>query len=105
MLSYLCFMELFPVSVIGQGYQSEILSEHVMLSNDAIFKCAIPSFVSDFVNVESWLDNDAKTFYQNSNYGNFNWLSLIRNLVINFSDKKLKCLLVGDGHIYLQAKV
>ena len=30
-----------------------------MVGNDAIFKCSIPSFVTDFVSVESWIDSEA----------------------------------------------
>ena len=29
-----------------------------MVGNDAIFKCSIPSFVTDFVFVQSWIDSE-----------------------------------------------
>ena len=29
-----------------------------MVGNDAIFKCSIPSFVTDFVFVNSWIDSE-----------------------------------------------
>ena len=66
----------FLISVVGQDYQSEIMSEHVILGNDAIFKCSIPSFVTDFVQVEAWLDSEAIAHYQTANYGkhsNYCW--------------------------------
>ncbi|XP_074032194.1 cell adhesion molecule Dscam1-like [Leptinotarsa decemlineata] len=34
------------------------MDESVLKGNTAIFKCHIPSFVSDFVYVTSWLQND-----------------------------------------------
>ena len=65
-LNLSCFVS---VSVVSQDYQTELVSEHVILGNDALFKCLIPSFVSDFVVVEAWIDNEAKAFYPSSKYG------------------------------------
>ena len=37
---------------------------HVVLGNDVISKCEIPSFVSDFVSVSSWIiSKDSELFY------------------------------------------
>ena len=65
---------LIPVqfSVVGQEYQSEIISEHVILGNDVLFKCSIPSFVADFVAMEAWIDSEAASHYLNDNYGKVN---------------------------------
>ena len=62
---------LIPVqfAVVGQEYQSEIISEHVILGNDVLFKCSIPSFVADFVHVDAWIDSDAESHYQSPIYG------------------------------------
>ena len=56
--------------MILQKYLIEIHNEHIILGNDAIFKCSIPSFVSDFVSVQAWVDNEANAFEINSN-GNY----------------------------------
>ena len=56
--------------MILQKYLVEISNEHIILGNDAIFKCSIPSFVSDFVSVKAWVDNEANAFEINSN-GNY----------------------------------
>uniref|UniRef100_A0A182ME20 Ig-like domain-containing protein n=1 Tax=Anopheles culicifacies TaxID=139723 RepID=A0A182ME20_9DIPT len=48
----------YNVTIINQHYQPEILTEYVIRGNSAILKCSIPSFVSDFVRVEAWIDND-----------------------------------------------
>lgn len=44
----------------NQRYEINISPESVIVGNDAVFKCSIPSFVSDFVHVESWIDSEAK---------------------------------------------
>ena len=45
------------IAVSGQVYDSHTFHETVILGNDAIFKCSIPSFVSDFVAVLGWVDS------------------------------------------------
>ena len=52
----------FPFPVTGQAYEAHILIQDVTLGNDALFKCTIPSRVSDFVSVESWVDSEGQQF-------------------------------------------
>ena len=52
-------------SVTSQRYEINILPESIIVGNDAIFKCSIPSFVSDFVFVESWIDSEANDLGSN----------------------------------------
>ena len=55
-----CSLILFSfVSVTNQRYEINISPESIIVGNDAIFKCSIPSFVSDFVQVDSWIDSEA----------------------------------------------
>ena len=62
----------FPISVVGTGYETNVAPESVMLQNDMLFKCSIPSFVSDFVSVDSWVDSEANNLGSSSlNFGNF----------------------------------
>ena len=35
--------------------------EDVLLSNDVLFKCNIPSFISDFVSVIGWVDSEGSS--------------------------------------------
>lgn len=42
--------------------------EYVMKGNSAIMKCSIPSFVSDFVSVVGWVDEDSNEFVASENY-------------------------------------
>ncbi|KAL3270310.1 hypothetical protein HHI36_009361, partial [Cryptolaemus montrouzieri] len=46
--------------VVSQSYTANVMDESVLKGNTAIFKCHIPSFVSDFVNVISWLEDDKR---------------------------------------------
>lgn len=43
-------------AVVNQFYGADILQEYVIRGNAAVLKCSIPSFVTDFVRVESWID-------------------------------------------------
>lgn len=38
-----------------QFYEIRVIDEFVLLRNSAIMKCLLPSFVSDFVQVISWI--------------------------------------------------
>lgn len=43
------------VSVVSQAYAVNLMEEYVLRGNAAILKCHIPSFVSEYVNVISWI--------------------------------------------------
>ena len=58
---------LFPV--VAQEYSAEVMAEHVIRGNAAILKCFIPSFVSDFVGVESWVADDGYTYFPSNDFG------------------------------------
>ena len=49
-----------------QRFEIDILRESVIVGNDAVFKCSIPSFVSDFVSVVSWLDSEGQAYSMGS---------------------------------------
>lgn len=53
----------------NQDYKTSSEEEYVILGNDAIVKCKIPSFVADFVSVVSWHDSDDKSFFAAKDYG------------------------------------
>ena len=48
----------FPVVI--QTYNTQPIDEYVIVGNDALFKCTIPSYVTDFVSVVSWVDSDGE---------------------------------------------
>lgn len=47
-------------SVVSQFYVTEPENDYVIRGNAAIVRCKIPSFVSDFVQVESWVMDDGQ---------------------------------------------
>lgn len=59
------------ISVVNQFYKAEILTEYVIRGNTAVLKCSIPSFVADYVYVESWMDDEGNMMKVSDNYGNF----------------------------------
>nr|XP_037870636.1 Down syndrome cell adhesion molecule-like protein Dscam2 isoform X49 [Bombyx mori] len=54
-------------AVVTQYYESEVVSEYVIRGNAAVLKCNIPSFVSDFVKVEAWIDTDGGEYLHTDN--------------------------------------
>ena len=58
--------------MISQDFKVHVdLESYVILGNDALLKCEVPSFVSDLVDVESWLDNQGQSFLQSGSFGDF----------------------------------
>lgn len=43
--------------------------EYVIKGNAAVLKCSIPSFVADFVRVESWIDEEGTELRHSEDYG------------------------------------
>ena len=40
------------------SYRVVVDEEQVMLGNEILLKCDIPSFVADFVHVDGWVDSE-----------------------------------------------
>ncbi|XP_072939079.1 cell adhesion molecule Dscam1 isoform X11 [Epargyreus clarus] len=53
-------------AVVSQYYVTEAENEYVIRGNAAIIRCKIPSFVSDFVHVESWIMDDGEILTLNN---------------------------------------
>ena len=49
-----------------QEYRTYVNQEHVIRGNDVLFKCDIPSFVTDIVLVQSWNDNEGVIYAAHS---------------------------------------
>lgn len=48
------------VSVVSQSYAVNLMEEYVLRGNSAILKCHIPSFVSEYVSVISWIVSEGE---------------------------------------------
>ena len=46
-----------------------VMDEHVLRGNAAIIKCHIPSFVAEFVEVASWVEDGTTDIYPQAEYG------------------------------------
>ena len=58
------------ISVAMQSYRVDVGLIQVILGNDALMKCDIPSFVTDFVSVSAWVDSEGTAFPENTSNGN-----------------------------------
>ncbi|KAI4496433.1 hypothetical protein M0804_000243 [Polistes exclamans] len=54
--------------VVGQRYAVNVMDEHVLRGNAAIIKCHIPSFVAEFVEVDSWIEDNTTDIYPRPDY-------------------------------------
>ena len=59
------------ILVVPQQYRSNVHEEAVLKGNNAVMKCIIPSFVADFVTVDSWIADDGTAYFPGSDFGNF----------------------------------
>lgn len=61
---------LYNFSVVNQYYEAQVYDVFVIKGNTAVFKCQIPSFVSDHVEIVSWQDTNNNMFLPPTNdYG------------------------------------
>lgn len=56
-------------AVVSQFYVTEAENEYVIRANSAIMKCKIPSFVSEFVQVDQWVADDGTIYTAGQEYG------------------------------------
>ena len=53
-------------------YDVDVFKENVVMGNDALMKCQIPSLVSDLVSVDSWVDSRRNELLKSDSFGNNN---------------------------------
>lgn len=51
-------------SVANQMFKTSSIEEYVIVGNDALMKCIIPSFVSDWVSVVGWEDSEGDRYHR-----------------------------------------
>ena len=60
----------FALAVVEQSYGSKPSEEYVLTANSALMKCTVPSFVADFIHVQSWVEEASGTeYYHSKDYG------------------------------------
>lgn len=50
------------VAVVSQDYEAQVYDLFVIKGNSAIFKCNVPSYVSDHIDVVSWHDTKGNEY-------------------------------------------
>lgn len=56
-------LSLVNFSVVPQSYSVNVMDESILRGNSAILKCHIPSFVADFIVVDSWVEDEEREIY------------------------------------------
>ena len=55
--------------MVKQYFEVQVYDVFVMRGNSAIFKCQIPSFVGDHVDILEWISTENQTFAHTKDYG------------------------------------
>ncbi|XP_024082580.1 Down syndrome cell adhesion molecule-like protein Dscam2 isoform X25 [Cimex lectularius] len=84
-------------AVVNQYYDAEVVSEYVIRGNTAVIKCNIPSFVADFVRVESWVATDGTVYTPSTNFDG-------KYLVLPSGELHIKDVGPEDGHKSYQCR-
>lgn len=58
-------------AVIKEGYEVKVYDEYVISGNSALLRCQLPSYVSEFVMVTSWIQDSSINIYPSSDISKF----------------------------------
>ncbi|CRK92906.1 CLUMA_CG006322, isoform A, partial [Clunio marinus] len=61
--------EVHVKAVINQKFSVQVHDEYVISGNTAVLKCKVPSFVSEYVSVTEWIQNNGLHLYPNTEMG------------------------------------
>ena len=53
------------ISVAMSTYRVDVSIAQVILGNEVILKCDIPSFVTDLVDISGWIDSSGNEYFHN----------------------------------------
>lgn len=62
-------LQSFSFSVAMQTYRVDVGLSQVIIGNEVLLKCDIPSFASDFVSVAAWIDSEGVSYARNNQLG------------------------------------
>ena len=63
------------VLVARQPYHVTVPDDSVIVGNDVVIRCNIPSFVTDFLSVIAWVNSEGSEFHPSTEVGKGNSLS------------------------------
>lgn len=58
--------------MVNQYYEGQVYDVFVIKGNAAVFKCNVPSFVSDHLEIVSWEDTQGTKYLPSDDYGKEN---------------------------------
>ena len=96
LLVHFCFTEFYWRAVVHQSYQTDVNLEHVIRGNSAVIKCSIPSFVADYVSVDSWMVDDDDITARYDHWGNTNPSERVQ--ISRQNSNPLNCRCDARGH-------
>ena len=50
----------FSSAVVGQEYETRVGDIFVMLQNDALVACSLPSFAADLLTIQNWVTSEGE---------------------------------------------
>ena len=53
-------------AVVGQEYETRVGDIFVMLQNDALVSCSLPSFAADLLTVQNWVTSEGENIERSS---------------------------------------
>ena len=65
---YFCLLLLFFTFLdVTQNYETRVSDEFVIIRNDALLKCSVPSYAVDFLILNGWVTNEGLEIVANFN--------------------------------------
>ena len=58
-------------SVVEQQFDADVFKVNVILGNEALLSCVLPSHLADLVSVTAWVDSQGNSFTSRHGLGNF----------------------------------
>ncbi|XP_037088022.1 Down syndrome cell adhesion molecule-like protein Dscam2, partial [Pollicipes pollicipes] len=55
-------------AAVTQPYDTDPGKKYVIVGNSGVLRCDVPSFVADFVRVQSWVDSSGATYFPSDRY-------------------------------------
>lgn len=81
----------FPFAVVKQKYDVQVHDEYVIAGNTAVLKCKIPNYVTEYVMVTSWVQDETVNIYPNTDIGG-------KYVVLSNGDLYVANVGPGDGY-------
>lgn len=82
--------------MVKQYYEIQVYDIFVMNGNSAIFKCQIPSFVADHVDIVEWVNSANETFSLNSAFG----MMVLNSFTSFIPILNIHTILYKKGHLF-----